>query len=236
MMETDILTPPKAAAHRLIASPWHTLLVLAVQGFLALRGKIHADHMRAVVNPDRIGVYERTIFFEWLVFALVIVGVWWSGSSLYTVLGERWRSLHQVLLDVGIGVLFLIASITVDSIIGGYLRGNTGDHAAQFILPHGSVEMAWWIGLSLTAGICEETLYRGYFQRQFIALTKSVPAGIVLSAAAFGAAHGYQGLRQAVQIGLLGAMAGLLAHWRKSVRPGMMAHTLQDVLGGIIQH
>jgi hypothetical protein len=31
-------------------------------------------------------------------------------------------------------------------------------------------------------------------------------------------------------------MAGLLAHWRKSVRPGMMAHTLQDVLGGIIQH
>lgn len=90
--------------------------------------------------------------------------------------------------------------------------------------------------LSLSAGICEESLYRGYFQRQFMALTKSVPAGILLSAAAFGGAHAYQGFRPAFQIGLLGAMAGVLAHWRKSVRPGMIAHTLQDVLGGFVQH
>jgi hypothetical protein len=235
-MATDVLAPPEAAAHRPIASPWHTLLVVAVQGFLTFRGKIHADQMRAMVNPDRIGIYERTIFFEWLVFALVIVGVWLSGSSLYTVLGERWRSLRQFFSDIGIGVLFLIAALTMDSILGPHLRGNAGDHAAQFILPHGGVEMAWWMVLSLSAGICEETLFRGYFQRQFMALTRSVPAGIILSAGAFGAAHGYQGLRPAVQIGLLGAMAGGLAHWRKSVRPGMIAHTLQDVLGGVVNH
>jgi membrane protease YdiL (CAAX protease family) len=211
------------------------LLVLAVQGFLAFRGMMHANQMRAMVNPDRIGIYERTIFFEWLVFVAVIAGVWLSGSSLYTVLGERWRSLRQFFLDIGIGVLFLIASLTLDSILGPYLRGNAGDHAAQFILPHGGVERAWWVVLSLSAGICEESLYRGYFQRQFMALTKSVPAGILLSAAAFGGAHAYQGFRPAFQIGLLGAMAGVLAHWRKSVRPGMIAHTLQDVLGGFVQ-
>ena len=38
--------------------------------------------------------------------------------------------------------------------------------------------------------------------RQFIALTKNVPAGILLSAAAFGAAHAYQGFRMVILIGL----------------------------------
>jgi len=67
-------------------------------------------------------------------------------------------------------------------------------------------------------------------------LTKNIPAGIVLSAAAFGAAHAYQGFQHALQIGFLGLMGGILAYWCKSVRPGMIAHTLQDVLGGFIQH
>lgn len=134
-METAVLAPPQIDTHRPIASPWHMLLVLAVQGFLAFRGMMHANQMRAMVNPDRIGIYERTIFFEWLVFVAVIAGVWLSGSSLYTVLGERWRSLRQFFLDIGIGVLFLIASLTLDSILGPYLRGNAGDHAAPVHTP-----------------------------------------------------------------------------------------------------
>ena len=98
------------------------------------------------------------------------------------------------------------------------------------------VEKELWVVLSITAGICEEAIYRGYLQRQFMALTKSVPLGIVFSALVFGAAHSYQGLAQAMLIGTLGAMGGTLAYWRRSVRPGMIAHVLQDVLGGFIRH
>lgn len=89
---------------------------------------------------------------------------------------------------------------------------------------------------SLTAGICEEAVYRGYLQKQFTALTKSLPAGIILSALAFGAAHSYQGFARASLIAFMGAMGGILAHWCRSVRPGMIAHALQDVLGGLIKH
>jgi hypothetical protein len=32
----------------------------------------------------------------------------------------------------------------------------------------------------------------------------------------------------------LGVMSGILAHWRKSVRPGMFAHSLQDIIGGLL--
>lgn len=102
------------------------------------------------------------------------------------------------------------------------------------MLPQRGIELTLWIALSVSAGICEETIFRGYLQRQFMALTKSAPAGILLSAAAFGAAHAYQGYRMVILIGLYGAMFGILAYWRGSVRPGMIAHAWQDSLNGVL--
>jgi hypothetical protein len=233
-METDVQAEARSDTLRPVASVWHTVVVLAVVGALAFRGKLRAEQMRALVNPDRISIYEHTILFEWLVLGLVLVGVWLSGSSLFTVLGDRWRSARQFLRDVGIGVLFLMASIMVTSIVGSH--GGAGDKGTRFLLPQGGVEMALWVALSITAGICEEAVYRGYMQKQFMALTRSVPAGIVLSAAAFGAAHSYQGFARASLIGVMGAMGGILAYWCRSVRPGMIAHALQDVLGGLVRH
>jgi uncharacterized protein len=234
IMQSDVLAQPKPEIFRSIAPWWHTAVILVVQGLLAYRGMIRADQMRAMINPDRVRIYERTILFEWLVLGLVILGVWLHGASILNVLGERWRSGKQVLRDAGIAVLFLAATIMVSSIAGGH--GHGAEKAAQFILPRGGVELAFWVALSISAGICEEGVYRGYLQRQLMALTKSVPAGIILSAAAFGAAHSYLGLPQALVIGVLGVMSGVLAYWCKSVRPGMIAHALQDVLGGILRH
>jgi membrane protease YdiL (CAAX protease family) len=217
-----------------VAAAWHTVFVLALVATLACWGKVRADQMRAVLNPDRVKIYERTILSEWLVLGLVLAGVWLNGSSLSAVLGERWRSSRQFFRDAGIGLLFLIASIMVTSMLGAH--GGTGDKITQFLLPQGKVEIALWVALSLTAGICEEAIYRGYLQKQFIALTKSVPAGIFFPALAFGVAHSYQGLARASLIGVMGAMSGVLAYWCRSVRPGMIAHTLQDVLGAFIKH
>jgi membrane protease YdiL (CAAX protease family) len=135
---------------------------------------------------------------------------------------------------VGIALLFLVATIAFTSMAGSH--GSAGDQATQFLLPQGRIEIALWVVLSITAGICEEAVYRGYLQKQFIALTRSVPAGIILSALAFGLAHSYQGFARASMISVMGAMGGVLAYWCRSVRPGMIAHALQDVLGGFIRH
>ena len=94
-------------------------------------------------------------------------------------------------------------------------------------------ESILWLALSISAGICEEAVYRGYLQRQLMAITTSVPAGIALSAVAFGLAHSYQGWRGAVRVGVGGALLGILAYWRKSMRPGMMAHAFGDGFAGV---
>ena len=188
--------------------------------------------MGDAASVDRVQLYERTMLFQLLMFGLVLLGVWLSGSPLVTVLGDRWRSVREVFRDAGIGVAFLVVPIMLGAIFSGH--GAAPDRAVQFLFPHGGMEVALWILLSVTAGICEEAIYRGYLQRQFMALTKNAPLGIILSATIFGMSHAYQGRRHAIQIGVLGVMSGILAHWRKSVRPGMFAHALQDTIGGLL--
>ena len=233
-IETEIRAEPRPTSFRPVAAPWHTVFVLALIATLAYWGNLRADRMRGLLNPDRVNLYERTILFEWLVLGVVLIGVWLRGSPLFTVLGDRWRSGHQFLRDVGIGLLFLIVSITVTSILGPH--SSAGDKATQFLLPQGKIETVLWMVLSITAGICEEAIYRGYLQKQWMALTKSAPGGIILSALVFGGAHSYQGFARAALIAVLGAMSGVLAYWCGSVRPGMIAHALQDVLGAFVRH
>jgi membrane protease YdiL (CAAX protease family) len=171
---------------------------------------------------------------EWLLFAFVVVGVWLAGSPLTTVLGQRWRSARDVLRDIGIGVVFIILQQIVLSVLSAHAHGAESERAVHYLLPQGRVEMVLWLALSISAGICEETVFRGYLQRQFSALTQNIPAGILLSAAMFGAAHGYQGFWRAVVIGVDGAMLGGLAYWCRSVRPGMFGHALKDALAPLV--
>lgn len=216
------------------AGPVHTILVLAILGGWAFIGRIMADHMRVTTTPHRVRSYVITLLFEWFVFMFVVAGVRRSGASLSIILGDRWRSVRQVLRDIGIAAAFWVVSGGLLLVLGRLLRVAALQKNMDFVLPHGGPEITVWVALSVTAGICEETIFRGYLQRQFIALTKSVPAGILLSAAAFGAAHAYQGFRMVILIGLYGAMFGILAQWRGSVRPGMIAHAWQDGLSGVL--
>ena len=113
------------------------------------------------------------------------------------------------------------------------LHLNRGIDAVRFLIPQSRVEITLWILVSLTAGFCEETIFRGYLQRQFIAWLRKPVLGILLSAAAFGALHAYQGARQTIVIGVFGAMFGILAYWRRSLRPGIMVHAWNDATTGL---
>ena len=231
----DNCVPAQSASdrYRQVASPLHTVLVLAALGGWAFSHKISTDQLSVAANPNRVRFYLITLFFEWLLFVLVVAGVRRSGVSVFLVLGDHWHSFRQVLRDIGIAVGFWIVAAMLLWIFGWLLHiAALGRNVSM--LPQRGIELIFWIALSVTAGICEETIFRGYLQRQFMALTKSAPAGILLSAATFGAAHAYQGFRMMILIALYGAMFGILAYWRGSVRPGMIAHAWQDSLNGVV--
>jgi membrane protease YdiL (CAAX protease family) len=228
-MATQSAPSPYAQA----AAPMHTIVLLVLLAAWALLGWFMAKGMGTAANPNRILSYALTLFVEWLLFAYVVSGVRQHGASTL-VLGTRWNSWGTLLRDIGIAAAFWVIAAVLLLVLSRFLYAHTPRPNQEFLLPHGAGELALWIALSVSAGICEETIFRGYLQRQLAAFTKSAPAGILLSAVAFGAAHAYQGSRMMILIAVYGLMFGILAHWRRSVRPGMIAHAWQDTLSGLV--
>ncbi len=113
------------------------------------------------------------------------------------------------------------------------LLGPNTAKSVNVLLPQSLAEIAVWTAVSVTAGFCEEAVFRGYLQKQFQALTGSSAVGVVVQAFLFGAAHGYQGVKNVMVITVLGGLYGLLALWRRSLRPGMIAHAWSDLYGGL---
>ncbi|MDE3189086.1 MAG: CPBP family intramembrane metalloprotease [Acidobacteriota bacterium] len=103
------------------------------------------------------------------------------------------------------------------------------------LAPTNAEELAGWVLLCMLVGVVEETVFRGYLQRQFSAWARGgVAAGVVFSALIFGAAHGYQGVRSMVLLAVFGALFSLLAHFRRSLRAGIFAHSWHDLITGLV--
>jgi uncharacterized protein len=219
-----------------VASLAHTALVLTVLAINGYLGFMHSNQLRQAAVSHRPIAYFRTIFVEWLILALVFFGVWLHKSPVRAVLGERWRSPAQFFRDLGIALAFLILYLVVTSLFGQHGHHAATDPAVRFLMPETANEKWLWALVAISAGICEEAVYRGYLQQQFSAYTRSIPAGVLISAVLFGASHAYQGIRLAAIIGVGAILSGTLAWWRKSVRPGMISHVLQDLLAIIVSH
>ena len=99
------------------------------------------------------------------------------------------------------------------------------------LLPRTATERRMFALLALTAGICEELLYRGF---GLAALRWAAPgignaALIVVTAAAFGLAHLYQGRMGVALTGLVGAYFAWIAISTGSLVPVMVLHALLDL-------
>lgn len=230
-MNAPLIAQPQPTQPKLIAPLWHTGILLAVLAGLGAWSALQ----KGVVAPgqSRAASYVATIAYEWLLFGLAAWGISLGGGSIRSLIGGRWATLKLFLRDLGIGVIFLIGSNVILAGLSAVLRPGPNANIVR-MLPHSRIEIALWVVLSLSAGICEEFVTRGYLQQQFGGLLKNATAGLVAQGVVFGAAHAYQGPKRMLTIAVLGCMYGWLAQWRQSLRPGMLSHFLQDAIGGII--
>jgi len=234
----DVVTESRSDApiHRFeaVAGAAHTFILLLLMAAVAFVGYYSVHRLGAVHHPNRLLFYVTTMAWEWLVFAYIYWGLRRRGKSIRNIAGDRWKSASDFLRDFGIAFGFWIAAIIVLSILASLLRAKGMSEAARLLAPQGLFESILWVALAITAGICEEIIFRGYLQRQFVAWTRSGPAGVLLSAALFGAGHVYQGAKATLVIGVYGLMFGILAEVRQNLRPGMMTHAWHDAITGLV--
>jgi membrane protease YdiL (CAAX protease family) len=100
------------------------------------------------------------------------------------------------------------------------------------LMPVTRQDRALFIGVSITAGICEEIIYRGFL---LYALMQALPLpiAVVLASGAFGVAHAYQQPLGALRAALLGAVLTVPVLATGSLVPAMLAHASIDVLSGL---
>ena len=237
-MASAVIPPsPQAPAPTRVA-PWlHTVFVLVLMLFLSLGGS-QGRQRQQVEQHGRIPVYLFTMAVEWALVGFIWYSIRRQGVPLRELVGGKWTSFESALLDAAIAFGFWIAAAIVLVGVGfalGLARSNLDEvkKTIGFLAPHTGPELLMWLAVCLTAGFCEEVIFRGFFQRQFAALTRHAWGGVIVQAILFGAAHGYQGPRRMAQIAVFGGLFGVLALLRKSLRPGMMAHAWQDGLAGI---
>jgi len=217
-----------------VASAIHTFALLAFLAAWAYMGVIGTTRMRAQSVPNHWLMYLSTMAMEWAVFAYIAWGLRRHGTSMRELIGPRWSRASQFFIDLGIAIVFQFCALLILGVVSIFLNSKQDSSSVMFMMPKGAIEIVIWVLFSITAGICEETIFRGYFQRQFSGWTGSIFVGVLLSAALFGSAHLYQGGKQAIVIGLLGAMLSGLAVYRRSLKPGMIGHSLQDGITGIV--
>src|SRR5207249_11598472 len=100
-METPAQAQSASDRYPQVASPIHTILVLAALGSWAIWHKSFAQ-LNLTANPNRVRFYIVTVFYEWLLFVLVVAGVWRRGASVFIVLGGHWHSGRQVGRGIGV--------------------------------------------------------------------------------------------------------------------------------------
>jgi membrane protease YdiL (CAAX protease family) len=89
------------------------------------------------------------------------------------------------------------------------------------------------MALSVSAGVCEEFIFRGYLIWAFQPLFGSWGAA-ALSVIAFAAAHSYQGVKGALAVGVLGILFTLVVLTCGSLWPAMALHALVDMGHGLM--
>jgi len=237
---STIALAPQPDGNRPVAPAWHTVLLIAFFLCMSLAGLIFQNSAgpqaaAAKQAPPLVPLYLSLFLGELaLVFYVWKGGLRRSGTPMRELIGGRWGSATDILRDLALGAAVWGAWNLIPMAWG---RMVGADHATtvEGFLPTRGVEYLSWTLLSLGAGFCEELVFRGYLMRQFSAWTRLPWLALLLQSALFGVSHGYQGVVACLKIALFGLVFGMLAMWRRSLRPGMIAHALTDIVGGIFR-
>ncbi len=188
-------------------------------------------------DPDaRIRGYRQAMLVEWALAALVL-SRWLPTGQLPELLGAGhvgalgwWIGI--VIAAVGCGLL-LFQTVFVLRSDERIARARAQIEPLRSVVPVSPREGRVFAWLSITAGICEEILYRGFM---IVYLGAYVPLwlAVVMSSLIFGFGHAYQGVSGVLKTGTVGAVAAGLFLLTGALWTPIVAHAFIDLNSGYL--
>ncbi len=213
------------------------LVLFLVQPWYGRRAWVKLQASIAAGEPvNRVLIYAQTMAVQWAVFLLLLAG-WWFLERPFA-----WLGVHDT-IGAGFGVVAVLG-FTALAVLGVLAwrrrrasdaekreqRDKLGDLAP--ILPQDDRDLRAFFALSVTAGVVEELLYRG-FVLWMLAQWMPLWAAVVLSSIAFGLAHSYQGRDGMLRTGAIGLLFAVLFIASGSIWLPMLFHALFDMVQGV---
>jgi membrane protease YdiL (CAAX protease family) len=215
----------------------HVLFVI-LAAVLGPRAWLTFRRLRAA-PPDEQGgrrprAYRNAMITQWTL-SLALLAHW-------GYVGRAWGSLGVVpritpgAIGVAAGLVVMTGLMLLQSRgAEGRARARANARARMrpvaFLLPHTPHELRLFTALSITAGVCEELLFRGFMIWYLAHWTGELQAALI-SSLLFGLGHMYQGLRGILLTGGIGAfLSGIYLVSGSLVLP-VVVHAMVDVLSG----
>jgi hypothetical protein len=183
-----------------------------------------------IESGARILFYRTQVLWEWS--WVVVLGVialpipqplLWIGLTLPNQWG--WIILAALLLGIGLSTFLLQRNP------GAMAAMRRSLEVSATLLPTTPRERKWFAATAITAGICEELLYRGFLMHYLPStfptldwLTVSILSGII-----YGLSRAYQGFRGMTQTALTGFSFAIVFVISGSLLPAMVFHALAEL-------
>ncbi len=205
--------------------------IMGVLEFKALKRKVAAG-----VPNARLKMYLIGIAFQWALVAGLFI-IWSSQGRTVADLGLKFDGSARAWIGMGIAVAISIAAVLQSAHV---MKSETSLAALagafrdlEALLPHTQSESRGFAALSITAGVCEELLYRGFLM-MFVLSISNIWVAVAATSVVFSLGHLYQGPKGILKTGMAGlAMAGLYV-LSDSLFPPMLLHALIDLNSGYL--
>lgn len=192
--------------------------------------------LRERPRQARVVEYGRSIGVQWLLVgagAALRIRAGGSLAGLGLRLPEGWR------LWASSAFLLLFAALYAWQLVRLARRPRARARARQRLaagrlaqlLPRTGAEFAWWAALAVTAGVCEEFLFRGYLLwglAPWVGWWGAAALGVPV----FGLLHAYQGRAGVLATAYVGLVMTLLVAATQSLYSAMALHALVDLGSG----
>lgn len=179
--------------------------------------------------------YLRIILRGWL-FAAIVVAAWWVQGRPFGALGlaphlSVWDYVGFALAVV-IGAAMTAQARGLDTAPAEKIEQAMKTVHGIKITPNTKCELSLFMLMSLTAGVWEELVYRG-FLIWFLVPLVGLAGAVVISALIFGVGHLYQGITGLVTTTIIGLAFAALYLFTASLWWLMVVHAAMDVAGGL---
>ena len=224
---------------RIISTEWVLVLPLAmIVGYLIYGWYENANRTPEQDQESRLPLFNKTLLILWSLTAVCLVSWWLSGGTLadmgFQSVRLGWMGwVAWAAAGLGLAyILYMAVLLSRSAEARQQVRDQLETAELDFMRPRTAREHVRFRWLSVTAGITEEIIFRGFLIAA-LAIILPVWVAAIVAVLTFGLGHIYQGLGGVIRTSLIGGIFTVLYLMAGSLWPVILLHILIDLAAGV---